>query len=131
MKALVIIAFVLSGLLLIAWPFLAFGSLFLLDAPSRSPLHGYAATLAMLSIFAYPLVWLLALIFAIVGLRKDFHGFFILAAVAAPYLLALFALVCGYLWEKAGKGPAESGSAASPRSPTGQLVQVELPEDRE
>jgi hypothetical protein len=48
-------ALIFSGLLVLAWPVFAFGSLFIFDAPLRGPIDGFMRWLIVVLLLSYPL----------------------------------------------------------------------------
>ncbi len=65
MKPYLIGGFILTGLLLLAWPYGIFGTIFIFEAPIRSTLDAGARYSLAGSIVAYPVVWCIALVVAI------------------------------------------------------------------
>ncbi len=78
-------AFVLSGLVLIAWPVLVFLSMFMFDMPFRSSFDACLRYLILFSIILYPIVWGRSLVIALRARRKAGKGPLVLAMLA-PFL---------------------------------------------
>jgi hypothetical protein len=103
MKVLVVIAFFLSGLPLVAWPVAAFSSIFLLDPPTRSPLHGFVTAFTIAAIVGYPIIWAISLGCAVMGLKKKASRVFIAATAFFPFALIAATAASAYLWENLGR----------------------------
>jgi hypothetical protein len=71
LKTGLIIGFILTGLLVIAWPMGVFASIFLFDAPIHSDQDEAVRYGAAGSILFYPVIWGVALAAAIKTLKKQ------------------------------------------------------------
>ena len=54
------VGFLITGILIAAWPIISFGAIFIFDAPMRSMTDEVSRYLFAFSIFLYPLIWNLA-----------------------------------------------------------------------
>lgn len=87
-KSAVIILFVLSGLLLFAWPIASFVALFIFDAPIKGLMDALIRYTIVFAIWLYPVFWSTALIIAIMGLKKKFRTAVLIFVSSIPFLVA-------------------------------------------
>jgi hypothetical protein len=87
-KKIFTIAFVISGLGLLAWPFMLFMSCFIWDAPIRSAWDELSRLAIMLWLLGYPAVWAASLGCGIMALHYSWKKIMI-TAMMVPYLYIL------------------------------------------
>jgi hypothetical protein len=95
---LILPTFLVSGLALFVWPFVAFGTVFIFDAPFRSSLDKFIRDSATASILAYPGVWFLALTVAVVAKTEPKWKLLFVAALIAPFLWIGLAIALLNAW---------------------------------
>ena len=83
----VVVAFCVSGLFLLAWPFCAVMSVFLFDSPPK-PLTWVTAY----GVWTYPAIWGIALYFAILGLKLEWNRSLVVGISAIPFVPLLLLL---------------------------------------
>jgi hypothetical protein len=97
MRRLLLWCFIPSGIVLIPWPLLAFGTIFIFDAPFRSSTDMCIRYLAAGSIFLYPLIWGGSLAVAVASKRKEKKERFMMALLS-PYCWIVIAAVLMASW---------------------------------
>lgn len=80
----------IGGLMALAWPVACYGAIFIFDAPFKNGADEFFRYFAALSIFVYPVFYVLGLLWGIRSLRKGGAWF----AILRPFAFLLATPVC-------------------------------------
>jgi hypothetical protein len=104
MKKLIALFFILSGLVLIHWPSMALGTIFIFDAPIRSVSDGMLRCLTAASVLIYPGVWIASLAIAIDSRRKSRRKPVFVGSLLTPFLWIGVAASLLWFWDHSNGG---------------------------